>query len=54
VPPMWVSLVDDMNRDISQIKIKRTRGFPDGTCVRGAAFERQCPDVPLPCASPSL
>ena len=54
VPPMWVSLVDDMNRDISQIKIKRTRGFPDGTCVRGAAFARQCTDVPLPCASPSL
>ena len=22
VPPVWVSLVDDMNRDISQIKIK--------------------------------
>lgn len=24
VPPVWVSLVDDMNRDISQIKIKST------------------------------
>ena len=25
IPPGWVSLVDDMNRDISQIKIKSAR-----------------------------
>ena len=29
VPPMWVTLVDDMNRDISQIKIKSTRSAPE-------------------------
>ena len=25
VPPVWVTMVDDMNRDISQIKIKSAR-----------------------------
>ena len=25
VPPVWVTMVDDMNRDISQIKIKSER-----------------------------
>ena len=26
VPPVWVTMVDDMNRDISQIKIKSAPG----------------------------
>lgn len=25
IPPVWVTMVDDMNRDISQIKIKSAR-----------------------------
>ena len=28
VPPVWVTMVDDMNRDISQIKIKSARAWP--------------------------
>ena len=56
VPPMWVSLVDDMNRDISQIKIKRTRGFQAGTpaCAEPPSSGSALTCLPLPCASPSL
>ena len=38
VPPVWVTMVDDMNRDISQIKIKSAsqynRGSNSGYCSR--------------------
>ena len=37
VPPVWVTMVDDMNRDISQIKIKSATS---ARCLRGAL--RRC------------
>ena len=41
VPPVWVTMVDDMNRDISQIKIKRAR-MPPKHCPRAHDTHSKC------------